>query len=1102
MTHIPKSFLKSLDEIALANFHEAKQRYILHLGESLIMHLSSFVLAEYRDSGLTFLKVEKEFFNKKNSLSLGVYLGWIRDTAAFMAANQKPSLIHEYLTQKHPNAELSHFIVAYENFKKVIESTEPEPMLEQAQKLMKGSTIPATNLYIFLDVFVQLRNKIAHPIYEIDNKKGKGRTISWPFNDDYYRFILPPLEAAIKKVMDDLRELWEYDQFVVSEVEKNTIVLSDISGSASRSIASPRPISEELKVLLNKDNHLLINDWSELFKPKEEAIAELQREQEELRKISSISELKNNIVHCLDDGQISLEEFKFLESITKSKLRMDSNELRELIIVTANEMGIEDPFPEVDNRFIEAIDKAIKGRAFNALVLKLMGEQYGVTADDFEKLVDARAYALGVSPAEARQSDYHQFDTQGLKLYQSLAMARMWLMSIAKLNTGENFKIDGNSNDIKTKEYWHKFAFKSLQLYAEYKLKTLQQEGGLQWTTKQNQWQIGNMTSYAWCSIYPLDAPTKAALALHISAYSTGDVAVGFLPDWKDQRDMEHFGLLQYHTRKNLRRFFDKYLKEFYKYPDLVLWDRMTEKSFAPITEVIEKHPWYFETDYSFEQIQFSQTFLRTIEQPGLLSESFDIAFNLFNALIPEITQDYLLALPELNDVLAKQEADLLSLIGEAKAILAEYTGNIESIEMETDTKRGLLGFYLQEKKDGAPLYIQLRFTADYNDSKVHCDFKVRCSHNQEELHALIDEQLSSLTFEQLPFERLYRKSCLILRRTMEQVGPDSALVLNSFRLFMQTLTERLATHNIQILGLRPVVSDGVASMSMANEVLDVILVSEKDRFSNNLKKERNISNRLMYLDYNNSNKKHGNHWLGYGIDWRNTQDPHWIIKLHLQNTLTGASLASKMEAFAAANSYTTHNSSMKPDYKNAAWRIEQAKDEQITASSEYNRNHAARLSRLNSEHKYANWSARTCDENQWIQLDTGALSFVWEVAVQGRFNREQWLTRFDLLTSENGKDWQIVAENRQGPSGCDDIIYVTLDKPTAARYVRIHAREWHGWISLRFDVKTSEIEPGQLTIEKRRKLDNETVESLTSFTKEELQSIYKEFTGDFSIKG
>jgi hypothetical protein len=133
--------------------------------------------------------------------------------------------------------------------------------------------------------------------------------------------------------------------------------------------------------------------------------------------------------------------------------------------------------------------------------------------------------------------------------------------------------------------------------------------------------------------------------------------------------------------------------------------------------------------------------------------------------------------------------------------------------------------------------------------------------------------------------------------------------------------------------------------------------------------------------------------------------------------------------------------------------------------------------------------------------LDLGTLNHVWEVSVQGRFNREQWLTRFDVLTSENGKDWQVAAENRQGPSGCDDIISVAFDKPLAARYVRIHAREWHGWISLRFDVLASEIEPAQLTIEKRWTMENQTAEKLTTLSKEELTIIYGAFAGEFSIR-
>ncbi len=1099
MTNIPKSFLKSLDEIALANFYEAKQRYILHLGESLIMHLSSFVLAEYRESGLTFLKVEKDIVNMKKSLSLGIYVGWIRDTAQFLAKNNKPSLLNDILTTSIPNEEVSLFILSYENFKKALESGETENLFDHSQKLMKGSSLSKVSLNDFLNTFVQLRNKIAHPIYEIKNKPGK--MVSWPFNDDYYRFMLPPLERAVKQVMEDLRNVWEYNQWIVTEKDKNNVLLSDESGEFSTTIASPRDMQEELKVLLNKENHLLINDWSELLKPKEEAIAAIHEEQEQLKKINSIVELKNNIVHCLDDGQISVEEFKFLESITKAKLNMSSDELRLLIIQTAQEQGIDDPFPEVDTRFVEAIDKAIKSKTFNGLVLKLMGEQYGVTAEDFEKLVDARAYALGIPSEEARKSNFHQFDAQGLKLYQSLAMSRMWLMGIAKLNVGTNFKIDGDSNDSKTKEYWHKFAFNSLQKYIEHKLKSLQQEGGLQWTTKQNQWQIGNMTSYAWCSIFPLNAPTKAALALHVSAYSDGSIATGFLPDWKDQKDMEHFGLLQFHTRKNLRRFFQKYLNEFYKYPDLVLWDRISEKSYAPITEVLEKYPWYFETDYTFEQIQFCQTMNKTIENPGIVSESFDIIFNLFNALIPEITQDYLLHLPEIIDPLEKQLDDAKAVLNAIQSNISNHLTDPSIIEKQEDHKRGTMGITLEEKKNGCPTYLQFRMNADYSNEQIHYDIKIRCGQNISDYHQHLDELLEQLDFSYPEVQRLYRKSCLILRYSFLNIKEAESRLLEITAQFIQQFTLELSRKNIALLGLKPVLMKSETYIPMADLILDGLLETQKEYFSNAIKKERNITKELRYLDYNDSNKKHGQHWLGYGITWQDEQNPKWCVVLHLQNTLTGSQLLTKMETFASQNGFDAKFTGAALDASLARWRIDEAKDDQITASSEYNRNHSARLSKLNSEHKYANWSAKKCDDSQWIQLDLLQKSMIFEVALQGRFNREQWITRYDLLVSDNGKDWTLIAANHPGVDSCEEVQVLVLTKPVIARYVRIQPKEWHGWISLRFDVKACDVLPNQFTIEKTWDMDALQPDQLMTETAQTLQKVYDAFKGEFGIR-
>ena len=84
--------------------------------------------------------------------------------------------------------------------------------------------------------------------------------------------------------------------------------------------------------------------------------------------------------------------------------------------------------------------------------------------------------------------------------------------------------------------------------------------------------------------------------------------------------------------------------------------------------------------------------------------------------------------------------------------------------------------------------------------------------------------------------------------------------------------------------------------------------------------------------------------------------------------------------------------------------------DEQISASSIYDENHAAHQSRLNfqaSEGIYGAWSARTADANQWLQIDLGSEHTVTRVGTQGRTDRAQWVTKYSLQYSIRGEELQ-----------------------------------------------------------------------------------------------
>lgn len=94
--------------------------------------------------------------------------------------------------------------------------------------------------------------------------------------------------------------------------------------------------------------------------------------------------------------------------------------------------------------------------------------------------------------------------------------------------------------------------------------------------------------------------------------------------------------------------------------------------------------------------------------------------------------------------------------------------------------------------------------------------------------------------------------------------------------------------------------------------------------------------------------------------------------------------------------------------------------DAQISASSEWDANHAARPGRLNylagsEAGKQGGWSAQTNDVNQWFQVDLGTIKTVTHVGTQGRNGVAQWVTSYKVQYSSDGSSFQDYQE--QGAS-------------------------------------------------------------------------------------
>ena len=89
----------------------------------------------------------------------------------------------------------------------------------------------------------------------------------------------------------------------------------------------------------------------------------------------------------------------------------------------------------------------------------------------------------------------------------------------------------------------------------------------------------------------------------------------------------------------------------------------------------------------------------------------------------------------------------------------------------------------------------------------------------------------------------------------------------------------------------------------------------------------------------------------------------------------------------------------------------------QITASSEWDSNHAAIQARLNFKaggSKAGGWSARYNDANQWIQVALGSYTKLTRIATQGRNGHPQWVTKYQLQYSNDGVSFHYYKEAGQ----------------------------------------------------------------------------------------
>jgi hypothetical protein len=1078
---LPKNLEKTISNLARAREKSAKQKYLLDLGESLVMHLCSFVLGEYKAAEAVSVNLEKSFLNNSKSLGFGVYLGWLREASVFLQLQQCPSEIHALLHGAHDFQELSKFIKAYEALKGEVnrESEEYQQVITTTLK----NNLAKVNFLEFFTKVVELRNRVAHP-----HKEVKGKMVSWPFSEAYFDAINPYLEAALNKTISELNKIWEFRQYIVdSNEEGKLILLSEESGEFTE-LENARDFQEGVRVVANDANTVLLSDWKWLLRAGEEALAKIKQEEEDLRNKATVEDLKESIKAALNDQQISLDEMNFFESIGKTRMGLSKEQVKALIISVAKEMNIEDPFPEVDKRFIEVVDNAINTRTYNEFLLKLTGQQYGVDSETFDQVFLERTFALNVDPEEIRKNKVLQFSMEELTAFQGLMSAHKWLMGMfvfRKYTKESIFKIKEDSYQFGTKEYWHRTAFSSLEHFVKTRLEKLVIDQDVEWDTKQNNWQIGVMTSYAWCTLYPKNLPSKKILALHFSLYASGDAAIGYLPDWKDYKDLANYGLLLNVFSEHLKAFAKAYAEDLRKHPNLVLWDSLNNHTKYSFTESISRFPWFYDYLYGFDQIQFYHKVEDIIANPSILIDSFDISFNLFQGLFEAVNRDYLNLLDKqylIND----HEQTIREHLVKLEPLLADF-GLCDPVDEDPEKNAALeneaidegieevpasdglkgsvhLGYFAREfrpKVKGYPMALSFQIKQDYLNNQFNFLIYISCAgYLQADTHLPVERVLESmvdLAFENTSF--YFKRSKFLAVMPIDDINSFNPVLLTQY--FLDAFATRCAQASVKFNGLK--ISSPLIKMLLPsiNESLDQRAIELPALVGDAIKKERNWVRGARYLDYINGARNSGT-WLGWGLEWKKNQLFAGII-LHLSDSVKGASIHKAMESKAQEYSHWKLVETGAAEIVDSEWILSTGNGFKFTASTEHSKPHTAAHGLITNQKTY--WAAKVKNDEQWWQLESPTPMIFSGMKLTGSPQGNSFMEEFTLSYSVDGIDWNSLSSMRGVKDGFE-IKEILFDEPYTARFVKVQPKKFTGWPGFRVDFLAKKVMPSKIELQ------------------------------------
>jgi NADH:ubiquinone oxidoreductase subunit len=248
-------------------------------------------------------------------------------------------------------------------------------------------------------------------------------------------------------------------------------------------------------------------------------------------------------------------------------------------------------------------------------------------------------------------------------------------------------------------------------------------------------------------------------------------------------------------------------------------------------------------------------------------------------------------------------------------------------------------------------------------------------------------------------------------------------------------------------------------------------------------------------------NENHKSQTLRWGIDFSNHQILPFV-SVQLESDTSNVQLTQSLRSYAGSNEgWTVISENEESAEHPSEWNVWNNSGAVVSASSSWNKKHGHEQAKLNLEEGIANWSTKTNDLNQWIQADFGEKKLIQKLAIQGRYNREQWVSKFKILVSVDGKKFEEIGAGFEGNCDQKTVVEVALESNAVGRYVRIVPTEWHGHISMRFDVQTKNFSEFPFEINFKKFTNNLTeMEFLSQEISTVVSDLQKDFPGKFGL--